>query len=59
MSDPTTKLAIDMDFREFNAWATGTILLGIGEGKPLKDLVWLITNQQTKNKVFGGEKEQK
>lgn len=48
-------LAKDMEFDDFVKWATGYILLGIGEGRPLRDLVWMIVNQAAQNKNFGNK----
>lgn len=52
--DRTQKYATEMTIDEFEAWAAGFILFGIGEGKSLQSLVSLVVNQAASNKVFGG-----
>lgn len=47
------KYAVDMDYQEFINWAVGYILMGIGEGRALRDLVHTVIDQAVSNKVFG------
>lgn len=47
------KTALDMGFDEFVRWATGYILLGIGEGRALKDLMHTVIDHACRNKIFG------
>ena len=57
--DRTQKFATEMDQTEFVAWACGSILFGIGEGKTLQSIMWLIVNQAANNEVWGGAKKGK
>lgn len=42
-----------MDFDEFIKWATGYVLIGIGEGRTLKYLMHVVINYAVRNKIFG------
>lgn len=54
--DPTQKLATEMTFPEFHNWASGYCVLAIGEGKPLRDALYMVLTQAALNEVFGGKK---
>lgn len=52
----TDKPPTEMPFDEFLEWATAHIWWNIPQGKPLKQLLWLILNQAAQNKIWGGRK---
>lgn len=47
------KTALDMEFDEFVRWATGYVLMGIGGGTPLKELMDTVIDHACRNKIFG------
>ena len=53
----TAKRTIHMDYNEFINWATGYILLGLGEGRQLRDLVDSVIHQSLLNEVFGDNRD--
>lgn len=55
-SDRTQKYATEMNRSEFESWATGFILFGVGEGTPLKTIVAQVCSQAAGNKLWGGGK---
>lgn len=50
------KYATEMEFPEFHNWAAGHITLAIGEGKPMRDALYMVLNQCLLNEVFGTKK---
>lgn len=56
MADRTQKYATEMTMQEFESWATGYIIFGIGDGTSLKSLVETIVNQAAGNTEWGGSK---
>jgi hypothetical protein len=53
------KPATEMEFNEFVDWATGHILLGIGNGRSLRELVHSVVDLALRNTVFGGARKAK
>lgn len=51
------KQPAEMEFREFVAWATGYLMLNLGEGNRLKEIMWLILNEAAMNDKFGGKRD--
>ncbi len=54
--DRTRQTATEMNFNDFHAWATGYVLLQLGEGISLRRSLHVVIDQAAKNTVFGGVK---
>lgn len=50
------KSALEMEFSEFVDWATGHVLLGLGRGEGLRNILHSIVDHACRNTVFGGAK---
>lgn len=47
---------LEMDFTEFINWATGHVLLGMGQGTSLRTLIDEVVDHVSRNNNFGGLK---
>lgn len=47
------KTALEMDFNEFLAWATGFVITGLGEGRTIRDSMYCVLDHALRNEVFG------
>jgi len=47
------KTALEMEWKEFIAWATGYVIVGLGEGRTVRESVEIIVDHAIRNTKFG------
>lgn len=51
-----SETALTMEFNEFVAWATGYVVLGIGKGQDIRDLLRYVIDCAVRNTAFGARR---